>query len=339
MKVHEAAKMLGVTPRTLRFYEEKGLIRPNKAAENKYRQYSDEDITRLRWIISLRELGLSVSAIQDALTVINEPATFIRNIDSARAVLYEQWITATKTLQALDETLSTWQRNGIADLKQAEYMSEEIKQSRILRTSWSDQWNYNEIALQHGYNAPFITLKEIVTEEQYQDSLLKTADWLDPRFEEIGLEIGSGSGNLSVLLAAAGTKLTVVEQSAEMLSIIRERLPGIDAKQGNLLTLPLSAASYSFVACSFAMHHLNDSQQLLALEEMDRVLCAGGRLVITGLMYEDECGGTATPSMGVLSNWHPSLTSSLMNWLEKKGYSSVTDRLSTHIGLLYASKP
>lgn len=345
MKVHEAAKQLGVTPRTLRFYEEKGLIHPYKAIENKYRDYSFEDFIRLRWIISLRELGLSVSAIQDALNVINEPDAFIRSVDGARALLYEQWITATKALQALDETISAWHRKGAAELTQAELAAEEIKQNRLSRTSWSDQWNYDEIAIQHGYKAPIITLSGILSEEQYNMALLRTVEWLDPRFDELGLEIGAGSGNLSSMLAAAGTKLTVVEQSTEMLSIIRERLPAIDAKQGNLLALPLAPYSYSFIGCSFAMHHLNRSQQLLALEEMDRVLINGGRLVITGLMDEDVVADDKIHSeeietkLSIPPNWHLSSVSEHLNWFNKRGYSTVINQLTPYVGLLYAIKP
>jgi len=342
LKVHEAAKQLGVTPRTLRFYEEKGLIHPYKAIENKYRDYTIEDIIRLRWIISLRELGLSVSAIQDALNVINEPEAFIRSVDGARALLYEHWITATKALQALDETISAWHRKGAVELTQAELAAEEIKQNRISRASWNDQWNYDEIAIQHGYKAPIITLSGVLSEEQYNMALLRTVEWLDPRFDEFGLEIGAGSGNLSSMLAAAGTKLTVVEQSSEMLSIIRERLPAIDAKQGNLLALPLAPSSYSFIGCSFAMHHLNHSQQLLALEEMDRVLINGGRLVITGLMDMDEDVKVANEEIEkklvTPPNWHLSSVTEHVNWLNKRGYFTVINRLTPYVGLLYAIK-
>ncbi len=339
MKVHEAAKQLGVTPRTLRFYEEKGLISPYKAAENNYRSYSDEDLIRLRWIISLRELGMTVSAIQDALAVLHAPDAFIRKVDGARALLYEQWITATKSLQALDETILAWQRNGRAELTQAESAAEEMKQNRVERASWTDQWNYDKMALSYGYKAPIVTLEGVLSVEQYNQALLKTAEWLDPRVDELGLELGAGSGNLSVLLASTGARLTLIEQSAEMLAILRERLPQIDAKQGNLLALPLAAQSYSFIGCSFAMHHLTPSQQLLALEEMDRVLVNGGRLVLTGLMVHPDDNQLNATLTYLPAKWTPSSASELASWLEGRGYLTVTDRLDPVTGLLYASKP
>lgn len=165
MKVHEAARQLGVTPRTLRFYEEKGLISPSKTLGNKYRSYSEHDLIRLRWIISLRELGMSLSSIHDALSSMDEPEAFIRTVDSARAVLYEQWITASKALQSLDLTISEWRRNGLPKLDKVEYAAEEMKRNRLVRASWSDQWNYDFLALQHGYDTPLVTLDGLLTEE------------------------------------------------------------------------------------------------------------------------------------------------------------------------------
>ncbi|RCW51061.1 MerR family transcriptional regulator [Paenibacillus prosopidis] len=336
MKVHEAAKLLGVTPRSLRFYEEKGLIKPHKEAVNGYRTYSDDDLLRLRWIVTLRELGMPVSAIIEALNSMDEPEAFICKIDGARASLYEEWVSATEALQALDETLLAWQQGGSAQLVHAEQTAERIRQNRKLRSSWSDQWNYNEIALRYGQDAPQATLEGELTAQQYEQALGRTVEWLDPRPGEPGLELGAGSGNLSVLLAAAGVKLTVIEQSTEMLSILRNRLPLVDAKQGNLLTLPLTSQSYSFIGCTFAMHHLNHSQQLLALEEMDRVLMPGGRIVITGLMSEQE------PEQSVKHELPLVTTSSLpelVHSLEDNGYSVVTESLWGNTCILCAIKP
>lgn len=342
LKVHEAARLLGVTPRTLRFYEEKGLIHPGKLLENNYRSYSEHDLIRLRWIISLRELGISLSSIHEALASINEPETFIRKVESSRAQLYEQWITASKALQSLDVTISEWRRSRFPDLVQIEYAAEEMKRNRLVRASWSDQWDYNGLALQHGFDTPLVSLGGLLSEEQYNDALINTVEWLDPGMGELGLELAPGSGNLSALLVRAGAKLTAVEQSAEMLAILRGRLPAVEAKLGNMLALPLAAQSYSFIACTFAMHHLNTDQQLMALEEMDRVLLPGGRLAVTGIMklHDDEDVLKSAFFKDKISptTWYPSLASSLINWLEGKGYSTMLASLTPVTALLYASK-
>lgn len=61
--IRTVCHMLGTTSRTLRFYEEKGLIGSAKAAPGARRQYTDEQIGQIRRIMALRALGLSVKTI------------------------------------------------------------------------------------------------------------------------------------------------------------------------------------------------------------------------------------------------------------------------------------
>jgi MerR family transcriptional regulator/heat shock protein HspR len=58
-----AAELLGVHPRTLRIYEEKGLIRP--ARRNRIRLFSERDLQRVRLIQYLtREVGLNLAGVK-----------------------------------------------------------------------------------------------------------------------------------------------------------------------------------------------------------------------------------------------------------------------------------
>ena len=65
MKIKELEELLGIPRATIRFYEKQGLITPGRNRENEYREYSDEDIAKLKKILILRKLGFSVSAIED----------------------------------------------------------------------------------------------------------------------------------------------------------------------------------------------------------------------------------------------------------------------------------
>lgn len=62
MKINEAGELLGISKANIRFYEKQGLLTPGRS-ENRYRDYSDDDIDRLRQIIILRKLGVSVQDI------------------------------------------------------------------------------------------------------------------------------------------------------------------------------------------------------------------------------------------------------------------------------------
>ena len=56
--ITDLSREFAVTPRTLRFYEEKGLLNPKRSGKN--RIYSVGDRTRLRLILRGRQLGLSL---------------------------------------------------------------------------------------------------------------------------------------------------------------------------------------------------------------------------------------------------------------------------------------
>ena len=65
----EVARMSGVTSRTLRHYDEIGLLPPAGVGDNGYRFYEQEDLLRLQEILVLRELGLGLG---DIARVVNE---------------------------------------------------------------------------------------------------------------------------------------------------------------------------------------------------------------------------------------------------------------------------
>lgn len=63
--ITELAEEFGVTPRTIRFYEDKGLIRPDRNGMN--RVYSRRDRGRLMLIMRGKRLGFSLSEIKEML--------------------------------------------------------------------------------------------------------------------------------------------------------------------------------------------------------------------------------------------------------------------------------
>jgi DNA-binding transcriptional MerR regulator len=67
-KIGDVAQILGTTPRTLRYYEEEGLIE-SRRTQGGTRFYSQQDIIRLRIIIKLTKLGIPINYIKQlALT-------------------------------------------------------------------------------------------------------------------------------------------------------------------------------------------------------------------------------------------------------------------------------
>lgn len=63
-KIGEVAELLDATPRTLRFYEEQGLVHPRRSPKGT-RLYSDEDVTRFRAALRLAGLGMPLREIRE----------------------------------------------------------------------------------------------------------------------------------------------------------------------------------------------------------------------------------------------------------------------------------
>ncbi|MFM0192984.1 MerR family transcriptional regulator [Paraburkholderia strydomiana] len=72
LTVRDAAERLGVTPRTLKYYEERGLVSPARS-EGRYRLYDDNDLQRFGRILRLRSLGFSLHGITEMLKRPLEP--------------------------------------------------------------------------------------------------------------------------------------------------------------------------------------------------------------------------------------------------------------------------
>jgi DNA-binding transcriptional MerR regulator len=61
--IKKLAQMSGVTTRTLRYYDQIGLLLPARVAPNGYRMYGEEEVDLLQHILFYRELGLSLREI------------------------------------------------------------------------------------------------------------------------------------------------------------------------------------------------------------------------------------------------------------------------------------
>jgi DNA-binding transcriptional MerR regulator len=63
----EAAALVGVRPSALRFWEQQGLLRPDRERYNAYRVYGEEQLRRLQIVVILRQLGYRAQDIRSVL--------------------------------------------------------------------------------------------------------------------------------------------------------------------------------------------------------------------------------------------------------------------------------
>lgn len=70
--IGDAAKQVGMTPKTIRYYEGLGLLSAPERTESGYRLYSESDLERLGFIKGGKALGLSLGEIKEILEAWNE---------------------------------------------------------------------------------------------------------------------------------------------------------------------------------------------------------------------------------------------------------------------------
>jgi MerR family copper efflux transcriptional regulator len=63
MSIGEVAAKSGVPPKTIRFYEEAGVMKPAPRADNRYRAYQEADVHTLRFINRARSLGFPLKEV------------------------------------------------------------------------------------------------------------------------------------------------------------------------------------------------------------------------------------------------------------------------------------
>lgn len=71
--IGEAARQSGVKVTTIRFYEERGLLKAPPRSEGNQRLFSDREVARLRFIRHARDLGFDMAAIGELLELAAHP--------------------------------------------------------------------------------------------------------------------------------------------------------------------------------------------------------------------------------------------------------------------------
>ena len=82
------ASEFGVTTRTIRFYEEKGLLNPER--NGKHRVYSPSDRTKLRLILRGKRLGLSLDESAEIILMYGSPGNNRKQLEKLIATLREK---------------------------------------------------------------------------------------------------------------------------------------------------------------------------------------------------------------------------------------------------------
>jgi MerR family transcriptional regulator, copper efflux regulator len=109
LQIGQVAERTGLSLRTIRFYEENGLVRPTSRSDGGFRLYSEDDVARLEVIKRMKPLGFRLEEMQELLTLLADLSE--RPGDAAltdRLQMFHE--AATARVVALREQLATAER-------------------------------------------------------------------------------------------------------------------------------------------------------------------------------------------------------------------------------------
>ncbi|MCF9033696.1 MerR family transcriptional regulator [Acinetobacter nectaris] len=123
--IGELAKKTKLSADAIRFYEKRKLIAPAKRAENNYRYYDEDSLTRLTFIRHCRELGMSLKEIEALHSQLQHP---LNNCAEVKQVI-------TDHLQHVEEKIAQLEvfKTQLAQLKNSCHSDETIQACQIIQ--------------------------------------------------------------------------------------------------------------------------------------------------------------------------------------------------------------
>lgn len=259
----EIARIAGVSLRTIRFYDAKGLLPPVSHSQAGYRCYDRNSLALLQRILMLKYLGFSLEQIQQLI--------------------------AAQDADALDQqTILEQQRSLLTARKK--YLEQLISTIELAQNNDGDKWQIlirclnlltSEEKVLEQYRSPDNLIRRINI-HKYSTSSQRWMEWVYERLAlqpgETVLELGCGTGLLWMEcphLLPEGLRLTLTDRSGEMLEQTRRNLEpyvaAMAARQihieyqvldANALELP--AASYDRIIANHMLYHVEHLDACLA---------------------------------------------------------------------------
>lgn len=119
MKINELAARTGITSKTIRYYEDVGLLPEPARSENGYRDYSEKDVERLIFIRRCRELQIPIDELKKLVNVQVNPSASCLEVDQIIKDQLEKVRSLQQELELLEKTLGqlavSCQNNQIRD--------------------------------------------------------------------------------------------------------------------------------------------------------------------------------------------------------------------------------
>lgn len=268
----EFSKRANVSVRTIRYYDDKGLLTPSMIKESGYRFYTDQDFIKLQKIIVLKKLGFSLEEIMNIINT-DQDIDFIKEAFELQANML---------------------RVKIAELRQMEQSIKAVSQSfsNGQNTDWSKIISLiHLLSMEETLQKQYRSSKNInVRIELHQRFSQNVQGWFPWIYEKLNLtkgmnilETGCGNGQLwkdNIEYLPDQVNIILSDISPGMLRNAKEKLKerdGIFTYQCfDFNEIPYPDESFDIVIANHVLFYAKDRHK--ALMELKRVLKKDGRL-------------------------------------------------------------
>jgi len=317
--IGEFAAKAGVTQRTIRYYDNIGLLKPCTYKTSGHRLYSRHDFARLQKIMTLKFIGLSLEEIADIMKYDIKDRDFKKSLEIQREIIDKKVHHMHMVMGAIDETLEML--DSTDDLNWDKFVN--IIKILNIDKNWMEQYeNSSNLRAR-------IKIHELFSTNKY--------GWMRWYFEQLDipknacvLELGCGDGSLWAKNSdriPQGWVITLTDFSPGMLKDTKDNLSGMAKnfkfKISDAMDIPFPNNSFDVVIANHMLYHVPDIDK--AFSEIYRVLQPGGRF------YASTVGKNHMAEMRDIVNRFNSDTITTKSW-------DVTEKFQLENGLKQVSK-
>lgn len=187
--VKQLAEIAGVTPRTLRYYDEIGILKPANTNSSGYRTYGPKEVDRLQQILFYRELGVNLNKIKKILD--SPEFDEIEALKEHRNKLVEKREQLNQLIENVDKTLLSKERCIKMDDREK---FEGFKKKLIEE---NEEMYGEEIRQKYGSKSVDMSNKKLMnmTEEEYEQLNKLQEEFMDTL--QRAYETGDAKGELA----------------------------------------------------------------------------------------------------------------------------------------------
>ncbi|MCR5342331.1 MAG: MerR family transcriptional regulator [Butyrivibrio sp.] len=274
----ELAKKLGVSARTVRFYDEKKLLHPCEYSESGYRLYDEDSVVRLQKILMLKYMDFSLEQIANMMQ--NDSSDLQKSLKEQEELLLDKREHITRLIAAIRKTKDSAEEEFWPNLR---HVIELTRDREEVITQYKNDDNLNKRISIHEYSTAEVEWFHWLLEKENISEGMKI------------LDIGCGNGLLWKRLAGLlpdNLEIHMVDYSDGMLASARETVAEILAKypeknfsfvidKRDATDFSYPTAGFDLIMVNHVLFYLEKESRIKLYKQIKSLLAKNGRFTCT----------------------------------------------------------